>query len=279
MLHIKERKVYELAANGEVPCSRATGKLLFPRDAVEAWLAQKGSGFIPTPEPDRPGVVLGSHDPLLDWAIRESECGLATYYDGSGDGLRRFVAGEGIVAGLHLFDADTGDWNVQAVMTHCGKANAVLMEFAWRDRGIMLARGNPHQVKGIADLARVQLAARQPGAGAEVLLDVQLRQHGIEPSGLHRALVARTETEAASAITAGDADAAFGLRSVAQQHQLDFITVTRERFDLLFDRRAWFQPPCQKLLRFLRSEAFINRAVATPGYDCTGLETVHYNCP
>jgi excisionase family DNA binding protein len=76
LLRIKERKVYDLAASGQVPCSRATGKLLFPRRAVEAWIASKSSG--PVVETSRPDVFLGSHDPLLEWSLRESRCGLAT---------------------------------------------------------------------------------------------------------------------------------------------------------------------------------------------------------
>ena len=117
LLRIKERKVYELAANGEVPCSRAMGKLLFPRDEVEAWIASSRSG--PSKHsaraPTRPNVVLGSHDPLLDWALRESRCGLASYFDGSLDGLDRFSRSEGIAVGLHLLDVESNAWNVPEI--------------------------------------------------------------------------------------------------------------------------------------------------------------------
>ena len=96
LLRIKERKVYDLVSSGSVPCSRATGKLLFPREAIEKWIAENASS-----QPvSRPNVMLGSHDPLLEWAIRESRCGLASYFDSSLDGLARFAAGEGIATGL-----------------------------------------------------------------------------------------------------------------------------------------------------------------------------------
>ena len=87
LLRIKERKVYDLAASGAVPCSKAMGKLLFPRQAVEAWLARESSGLEAAVEEALPTVFLGSHDPLLEWALRESRCGIATYFDGSADGL------------------------------------------------------------------------------------------------------------------------------------------------------------------------------------------------
>ena len=89
LLRIKERKVYDLAASGDVPCSKAMGKLLFPRKDVEAWLAGSSTGPSAQKLPDRPSVFLGSHDPLLDWALRESRSGIATFFDGSVDGLSR----------------------------------------------------------------------------------------------------------------------------------------------------------------------------------------------
>ena len=111
LLRIKERKVYELAASGEVPCSRATGKLLFPRHAIDAWVAHKSSGLASDVPLHRPNVFLGSHDPLLEWALRESRSGLATYFDGSLDGLKRFADSEGIAAGMHVYTPETADWN------------------------------------------------------------------------------------------------------------------------------------------------------------------------
>ena len=277
LLRIRERKVYELVANGDVPCSRVTGKLLFPRKEVEDWLAQNASGFSAKLDERRPNVLLGSHDPLLDWAVRESGCGLATYYDGSGDGLSRFTRGEGIMTGLHLFDPENQCWNVHSVIATCRGQDVVLAEFGWRDRGLLLAPDNPHQVESLQDITRLRLATRQHDAGAERLFDYQLLKEDIDRSSLNRVLVARTETEAATAVTTGEADVAFGLRAVAKQHQLDFIPIMQERFDLLVDRRAWFEPVCQTLFGFLRSDVFRARSRVVSGYDCSALATVHFN--
>ena len=108
LLRIKERKVYDLAATGQIPCSRAMGKLLFPRQEVEAWLARESSGGTQARVKRRPGVFLGSYEPLLEWALRESGCGLATLLDGSLDGLERFVRGEGLATGIPAQPAAAG---------------------------------------------------------------------------------------------------------------------------------------------------------------------------
>ncbi|MFV0297367.1 MAG: helix-turn-helix domain-containing protein, partial [Hyphomicrobiaceae bacterium] len=136
LLRIRERKVYDLAASGEVPCSRATGKLLFPRRAIETWISNRSSGgnMSAGRAAARPNVFLGSHDPLLEWALRESECGIATFFDGSLDGLSRYCAGEGIAAGLHIPGNKLGDWNTDAVEEACGTEPVVLLEWATRRR-------------------------------------------------------------------------------------------------------------------------------------------------
>src|SRR3546814_883337 len=95
LLRVKERKVYDLAAAGDIPCRRVTGKLLFPRAEIEAWLARGGVGAAGRALPAN--IVAGSHDPLLDWAIRESGSGLAAYFDGSLDGLARMARGEAAI--------------------------------------------------------------------------------------------------------------------------------------------------------------------------------------
>lgn len=103
LLRIGERKAYDLASSGEVPCVRAMGKLLFPRAEIIAWLNASRSGP-QVAEPPLPPIVAGSHDPLLDWALRESGSGLATYYDGSFDGLTRLSERSAQAAVLHIHE-------------------------------------------------------------------------------------------------------------------------------------------------------------------------------
>src|ERR671925_2437787 len=94
-LRIKERKVYDLVRERRIPCIRVTGKWLFPKALIELWVIQNSEGGVQvTPAVDRPPVVAGSHDPLLEWAVRESECDLAVMFYGSLDGLKRYTQGK-----------------------------------------------------------------------------------------------------------------------------------------------------------------------------------------
>lgn len=296
-LRIKQRKVYALAASGRVPCSRAMGKLLFPRAEVEAWVAAGGVGFAapgapastaPAPAPtaakDRPQVFLGSHDPLLEWALRQSRCGLATYFDGSIDGLDRFAAGEGIATGLHMFDPggsrDAGDdaaWNIGWVRRRVGAEPCALVEFAWRERGLITRPDQINKIASIADMQGRLIVPRQPEAGSRALLEHLLAEAGLGDMDYVMADPARTETEAAETVASLLGEVAFGLRASARQFHLDFQPILRERFDLLVDRKAWFDPPFQRFLAFCRTEEFRFKAETLTGYDVSGLGTVHFN--
>jgi excisionase family DNA binding protein len=278
LLRIKERKVYDLAASGAVPCSKAMGKLLFPRHAVLAWLARESSGLDGGREA-LPNVFLGSHDPLLEWALRESGAGIATYIDGSTDGLGRFERGEGIAAGLHLYDPAKDDWNRHLVAERCARLPVVLIEWARRQRGLILRRELSGDVASIADLEGRRVTPRQTQSGAEVLFLHLLRQAGLGPEAMELTPAARTETDAALMVLEGKADAAFGLAALAASYRLPFVPIIEERFDLLIDRRAWFEPPWQRFLAFCRSDRLLAKAGEIEGYDLAGFGQVHFNAP
>jgi len=275
LLRVKQRKVYDLAASGELPCSRATGKLLFPAAEVRAWIERARSGGQPGGQA-RPPIVLGSHDPLLDWAIRASRCGLASYFDGSLDGLTRFAEGGGVAAGLHVFDPDTGRWNVPAVTGAVADRDAVLVAFARRRRGLVLRPGGPRPER-LADLAGLRVTPRQPASGTVGLFEALAAQDGLDLSSISFTEAARTEDEAAETVRHADTDATFGLEAVARRFGLDFVPVIEEEFALLTDRKAWFDPPMQTLVTFLGSPAFRERAETYGGYDVAEVGKVLWN--
>ena len=277
LLRIKERKVYDLAATGDVPCSRATGKLLFPRRAVDAWLVSNSTGFAVDSHKPRPAVVLGSHDPLLDWALRESRSGLASFFDGSMDGLDRFAAREGVAAGLHVFDADTDSWNVASVSGRFAHEDVVLVEWAARQRGLIMRTEDSGKLAGLSDLKGLKVVPRQPEAGSQHLFEHLMHEAGLALDEATYAPAARSESDAALAVSDGAADAAFGLAAMADQYRLHFVPLITERFDLLIDRRAWFDPPMQTLVEFCRGTQFADKARAMRGYDVTGFGRVHFN--
>jgi putative molybdopterin biosynthesis protein len=277
LLRIKERKVYELASSGEVPVSRVTGKLLFPERAVRAWIAGASTGSEGAVERRRPEIFLGSHDPLLEWALRQSKCGLASRFDGSHDGLARFAAGEGVAAAVHIRDADGEGWNVASVSAACAGLNAVLVGLARRKRGLVLRKEDAAAIGSMSDLRGRVLAPRQAESGTQVLLERLLDEAGLAPSDIAWAETAPSETDAVLAVAQGDADACFGLEAVARLHDLDFMPIVEERFDLLVDRASWFEPPFQQFWAFCSSESFARHASGLAGYDVSELGRVRWN--
>ncbi|PWR01236.1 excisionase [Meridianimarinicoccus roseus] len=275
LLRLKERKIYDLAASGEVPCSRATGKLLFPAREIRAWIESAKSGGT-VANPARPPIFLGSHDPLLDWAIRDSRCGLATYFDGSLDGLERFTRGEGVACGLHVHDPASGTWNVTAVSRAAAGQNAVLVTFSRRMRGLVFRPDGPAPAS-LADVAGLRLAPRQAESGTSGLFRDLAAQAGLDLADVPLAPVARTEDDAVESVRRGTADVAFGLEAVARAYGLDFLPLMDEEFALLVDRKAWFDPALQTLLGFLRGENFAARAAALGGYALNAPGTVLWN--
>lgn len=283
LLRVKERKVYDLAAAGDIPCRRVTGKLLFPRAEVEVWIAGGaigGGGAAVRPKALPANIVAGSHDPLLDWAIRESGSGLAAYFDGSLDGLQRMASGEAAIAGLHVFEPARGDWNLEHLRETLGDAPVVLVEWAKRQQGLLLRRDLAERIASVADLAGRRVVRRQAAAGAGLLLDHLLAEAGVAPDAVDFVSdLARTETESAAGVASGQAEAAPGLAAMARQFGLAFLPTVVERFDLAVDRHAWFEPPFQRLLAFCARPAFAAKAAELGGYDLSGHGRVVWNAP
>src|SRR5438128_2209910 len=99
-LRLSERKLYELVAQGAVPCTKVTGRWLFPRSALDRWVTAGLIAPAALTHVAAPPIVGGSHDPLLEWALRESGCGLASL-----SGRKRHRAG-GALRPRRLRDRD-----------------------------------------------------------------------------------------------------------------------------------------------------------------------------
>lgn len=156
----------------------------------------------------------------------------------------------------------------------------VLVEWAERSRGLILAPGLENAVRGVADLRGRRVTMRQPNAGGQILLDHLLRESGMSRADLVSVeSPARTEAEAAAAVASGAADAAPGIAAMARQYRLGFLPLVTERYDIAVDRRAWFEPRWQALAAFCRGPAFAARAEALGGYDLSHHGRVRWNAP
>lgn len=279
-LRIKERKLYELVAEGAVPCTKVTGKWLFPRGDLDRWLLSgmaRPLGVVPA---DPPPIVGGSHDPLLQWALAESRAGLAILPEGSQTGYRRFLAGEVIAAAIHFHDLDApeADANLAVVSREPGLYDAVLIGFASREQGLLIAAGNPLGLRSIVDVSRaeVRLAARPPGAGAQQLLEALARHDRVPKELLSPVLVAPTGPDIAQAVRAGHADCGIATRSVATGAGVDFVPLVTERFDILMRQRDSYRKPLATFLSLLRKPAFAARAAELGGLDVTAAGSIRW---
>lgn len=282
-LRLGERKIYDLVARGEIPCVRVTGKLLFPRTHIDLWLSERTELPVGTPRrPQRPPVITGSHDILLEWSVRQSGCSLAQLMDGSGNGLKRFAEGGAVACGLHMVDPETGEFNAAAVQRALAGHPTVRIHWARRDVGLVLPQGNPLGIRGLKDLAAadVTIADRPPGAGGHILLRHLMKQEGLETDWLwRRREEAMNETDVASLILERKAAAGFAVRAAANRFGLTFIPLARDEFDIVIERRDYFESPFQTLLRFTRSAAFKDKARLLGGYDVSELGEVRGNAP
>ncbi|MGH6815285.1 MAG: substrate-binding domain-containing protein [Hyphomicrobiaceae bacterium] len=279
-LRIKERKLYELVAARAIPCTKVTGKWLFPRADLDRWLLAglaRPHGVVPA---DPPPIVGGSHDMLLQWALAESRAGLAILPEGSATGYRRFLKGEVIAAAIHFHDIDNieTDANVAVVSQEPTLYDAVLIGFAKREQGLVVSPGNPHALKTLRDAARigVRLATRPEGAGAQQLLLSLLKRDGAMLDDFAAALEVPTGPDIAQAIRAGHADCGIASRTVAAAADLDFIPLTTEHFDLLVRQRDSYRSPLQKFLALLRDPHFARRAEELGGLDISHAGAVRW---
>jgi len=280
-LRLKERKIYEMVAEGSVPCTKVTGRWLFPKAELDQWLASSVSRPAGMTRPEPAPIVAGSHDPLLEWALRESGSGLATLAVGSEAGFNRFIAGETTAAAIHLHaleDAEA-DANVAAMASRSDMQDAVLILFCRREQGFLVAPGNPLKLSSIADVAakRARITMRPKGAGAQLLLLALLHRAERTLDQLTAVSpVSPTGPDIAQAVRAGRADTGIATRGVANAAGLDFVPIVWEHFDLVVRQRDYFHAPLQALIRFLQSDELAARAQELGGYDMSGAGTVRF---
>jgi len=280
LLRLKQRKVYELVSAGQIPCIRATGKLLFPHRLITEWLHTHLEYAPELMSLEVPAMTCsGSHDPLLDWALREAQTGIAVQFNGSLDGLTQLAANRVIMAGTHIREQQGAQWNREHLTSLDCQQPLVLLEWAKRQQGLIVAAGNPLKILSVKDLHRCRIITRQAQAGSHILLLQLLEESTIAAAGLSLLeQPARTEYDIAAAVAAGQADVGLGIATAAKQYQLDFIPLLEERYDLAIGRREFFSPEVQKLWQFCRSQRFAEQA-SLLAYDISQQGRVHYNSP
>lgn len=273
-LSLNEKKVYALIKEGKIPCTKVTGKWVFPKSLIDRWIEDDVLG-VKEPKAGDSLAIAGSHDLSVDLLASEfnrifPELILLSANLGSIGGLLAIRRGRAHVAGSHLLDSETNEYNLPYLPRYLPKLEAVVVCLVHREQGLMVPPGNPLGIGGLEDLCRpqVRFVNRQEGAGTRVLLDHHLKRLGIESSRIEGyGDRVSTHTEVAATVRSNRADAGLGIRAAALAFGLDFVPVAKERFDLIMSRAVFYSEPIQKLLEVIRSEGFVRRVEQMGGYD------------
>ncbi len=278
-LGINEKKVYYLAKAGAIPSTRVTGKWVFPKKLIDQWIEDSAEGVVRNRQKDgeRPFLLAaGSDDPSLGilrdlYSSQTSPASFFTAPVGSSAGLSAVQDGVADLAMAHLFDPETGEYNLPFAKKMIPSGAAVVLLFH-RELGLLLSRGNPKEVKGISDLKRkgVRTINRQLGSGTRHYFDLELAKFGIRPEeidGYEETVL--THLEVGLKVLGKEADAGVATETAAQLLGLDFVPLVRERFDILIPKGRFFSQPMQILLGIVGSREFRNRVEAIGGYDAS----------
>ncbi len=214
-------------------------------------------------------MIIGSHclgiDVLLE--VMGKNVNAKVINVGSTAGILAVKRGEADIAGVHLLDEDTGEYNVPYLIKYGLSGKAVLVKGYVREQGFIVAKGNPKKIRGFEDLLRddVTFINRNPGSGTRVLLDMNLKRIagkiGVEFDEIKKRIrgydvEAKTHTAVAVAVLMGKADVGLGIRTVAERFGLDFIPVRPEEFDFVIRKDRLGKESVRLFLEALRSEEF-----------------------
>lgn len=291
-LGIHEKQVYALIKTGRMPATRVTGKWIFPKKVIDGWIeanaksgleqARQKSGRIS-------GALLasGSNDPVLDilqTCLRKAhpEFFIFSANTGSMEGLSALEKGYTDIAWSHLFHPESGEYNIPYLDEHLPHVKAVVVNLFFRELGFLTAPGNPMNIMGFEDLARegVRFVNRQAGSGTRLLLDYHLGRAEISPdriAGYEQEVF--THIEIGLAVLSGEADAGIATAAVSSLLGLDFIPITKERFDMICDQSVFFQKGVQALVEALTGDMFRKRVEKLGSYDFKNAGRILYVKP
>jgi len=279
-LGIHEKQVYALIKLKRVPCTRVTGKWVFPRKLIDEWMesnAKTGLEQARQKSGRMVGALLasGSNDPLLDILQTYLKRTYPEFYlfsasTGSTEGLKALNSGYTDIAWSHLLDPKTNEYNIPFLPTYLPNIKPVVVNLFYRDLGFIVGTKNPLGIRGFEDLARkgIKFVNRQKGSGTRVLLDHHLRSLRIPSSKINGyGKEAFTHLEVGLAVLSKEADVGIGTSAGSKLLGLSFVPITQERFDMVLDQATFFNKTIQAFMEVLRSERFRSRLGRLGNYE------------
>lgn len=219
-------------------------------------------------------IILGSHDPLVDHVIdilkKHEAIPCTSTHLGSLAGIRAIEKGEAHVAGIHLLDIETGEYNIPWVRRYIGDKKTVLVNVVNRLQGLMIKKGNPLTINSLSDIAKktnINYVNRQKNSGTRVLLDYLLKKEGLHFKDIHGyEREEYTHLAIAASIEAGSADVGLGIYSAAKIYGLDFIPLVEEQYDFLVSFDFFETSNFTKIINILKSNEFAEQTTKLGGY-------------
>jgi len=258
---------------------RADGLVVLPRgtQGLPAGAEVAVHLYRSTEELERTIFAIGSHDISLDLlaqflAIRHRR--LTSANVGSLAGLVALRRGQAHLAGSHLLDPETGEYNLAYIHQYLPKTPVKVIALVGRQQGLLVRRDNSKNIQSLEDLARpeVRFVNRQRGAGTRVLLDYHLEKLRLSPESIRGYNQEEfTHLAVAAAVASGRADCGLGIAAAAQALDLDFIPLFQERYDLVIPITYFESQLLQPLLDLLTDPEFQKAVGALPGYDTSPM--------
>jgi len=278
-LNINEKLVYKLIKEKKIPGTKITGKWTFPKRLIDTWITEHAKDNIGIKNKIKKLkdhiVVMGSNDfaiELLSHKLtkRFPQYTLSFSNVGSVEGLIALSRENSHIAGCHLFDPETEQYNLSYVRRYLAGMRAEVINLVYRDIGFMVRPGNPLKINGIKDIARlgIKIINRQQGSGTRVFFDFQLKRLGIDPQiidGYDNEV--NTHLEVAMAVLSGKADIGLGILSAARMLNLEFVHVAHERYDIVIPKEIVVSNPISALIEIIRSPEFKTSMNHMGGYD------------
>lgn len=261
---------------------RADGLVMLPRGAqgVEAGEPVTVRLYRSPGEIERTIFCIGSHDVILDLLSQFLEAHdrrLASSNVGSQGGLVALKRGEAHLAGSHLLDPQTGEYNLGAIRQYLPGVPVRVVTLVGREQGLMVRPGNPQRIWALDDLRRPDIAFvnRQRGAGTRVLLDYELSKLGIAPHAVRGYDNEEyTHLGVAAAVASGRANCGMGIPAAALALGLDFVPLFHERYDLVIPDDYAQSALLAPLFEVIGSGAFRQAVMRLPGYDVSAMGTL-----
>ena len=279
-LDIHEKQVYLLIKAGKIPCTRVTGKWIFPIKLIDEWLQTSAHDGLQQARKrinQIEGALLaaGSNDPVLDMlltAIKKDHPAFNIFSanTGSVSGLTALNSGLTDIAFSHLYDPETGDYNTPYLKQYCPDHQPVVVNLFYRQIGFLISKSKFDIFKGWESLIhkKIHFVNRQNGSGIRILLDYELKSRGIDGgniSGYDNEVY--THFEVGLSLISGEADVGIASAAVAKILDLNFQPLVDERFDMILDKSTFFQPGIQAFIETLQSEKFKNRVEKIGNYN------------